>query len=83
MSQRLLGVRHAGLLFITFFGFLGLMLGRFLAYNLGFPEPVNIAVNVGGSFVRIPLLWCVISGLVTTVFAGYLARRRRKAREKR
>lgn len=81
--SRLLGLQNAGLLFTTFFGFLGLLLGRFLVYKLGFWEPVNVHVNVAGAGVSIPVLWSVIGGLTTTLVAGYLARRRRKAREKR
>jgi len=54
-----------------------------VVYQLGFPEPVRIAVDVSGSFVRVPLMWSVIGGLATTILGGYLARRRRKAREKR
>ena len=81
--SRLLGLRNSGLLFMTFFGFLGLLLGRFLVYKLGFWEPVNVAVDLAGGYVRVPLMWSLIGGLTTTLVAGYLARRRRKSREKR
>ncbi|HEX7901243.1 MAG TPA: hypothetical protein VF950_26025 [Planctomycetota bacterium] len=83
LVSRLLGLHNAGLLFMTFFGFLGLLLGRFLVHKLGFWEPVNVAVDLAGGYVRVPLMWSVIGGLTTTLFAGYLARRRRRAREKR
>ena len=81
--SRLLRLQNAGLLFMTFFGFLGLLLGRFVVYKLGFWEPVRVGVDLAGSHVQVPLMWSVIGGLTTTLCAGYLARRRRKAREKR
>lgn len=79
LVARLLGLHNAGLLFTTFFGFLGVLLGRFLVTHLGFPEPIPVSVR--GHYV--PLVWSVLAGLATTLFGAYLARRRRKAREKR
>lgn len=78
---RILGLQRAGLLLTTIFGFLGVLLARFLVYKLDFPEPIDIYVRSAG--IRVPLLWSIIGGVVVAIAAAFLTRKWRKGDRKK
>ncbi len=78
---RILGLQRAGLLLTTFFGFLGVLLGRFLAYRLGLPEPVELKVR--WSTTVFPLFWSVAGGVIAALAAAALTRKWRRGDRKK
>jgi uncharacterized membrane protein YeaQ/YmgE (transglycosylase-associated protein family) len=80
LSQKILGFQMGGWILATALGFLGVLLGRWMYYQFGGGwDPVKILI-----FDRpFPLMWCLIGGVSTTIFAAWLSRRRRRARDKK
>ena len=79
LAQRVLGLQRGGWLLTTFLGFLGVLLGRFLAWQLQFHEPLPVRI----AQTSFPLVWSVVGGLVTTVLAAFLTRKWRRGDRKK
>ena len=72
LGQALAGYSVGGCLVSIAVGFVGAILGRWIAGALGLPEPLNISVQ-GESF---PLLWAVIGSALFSAALGLISRRR-------
>ena len=72
IGQALAGYSLGGLLVSIVLGFLGALLGSWLARQLGLPELVTI--NVGGE--PFPVIWSIIGAFIIALIAGLIARPR-------
>ncbi len=72
IGQALAGYSMGGCLLSIVVGFIGAVLGLWLARELGLPEPLPITVG-GETF---PLLWSIIGSALFAAVIGLLARRR-------
>jgi uncharacterized membrane protein YeaQ/YmgE (transglycosylase-associated protein family) len=74
-SQAITGYSRGGCLVSVAVGFIGTLLGTWLARMLGLPE--IFAMNIGGTVF--PIIWSIIGGALFVVVLGMLAGRRRWA----
>jgi len=72
IGQALAGYSMGGCLLSIVVGFIGAVLGLWLARELGLPEP--LPVRVGGE--TFPLLWSIIGSALFAAVIGLLSRRR-------
>ena len=72
IGQALAGYSMGGCLLSIVVGFIGAVLGLWLARELGLPEPLPITVG-GETF---PLLWSIIGSALFAAVIGLLTRRR-------
>ncbi len=72
IGQALAGYSMGGCVLSIIVGFIGAVLGLWLARELGLPEP--FPVTVGGE--TFPLLWFIIGSALFAAVIGLLARRR-------
>ena len=72
IGQALAGYSMGGCLLSIVVGFIGAVLGLWLARELGLPEPLPITVG-GETF---PLLWSIIGSALFAAVIGLLSRRR-------
>jgi uncharacterized membrane protein YeaQ/YmgE (transglycosylase-associated protein family) len=72
IGQALAGYTMGGCLLSIVVGFIGAVLGLWLARELGLPEPFPI--RVGGE--TFPLLWSIIGSALFAAIIGLLTRRR-------
>jgi uncharacterized membrane protein YeaQ/YmgE (transglycosylase-associated protein family) len=72
IGQALAGYSMGGCLLSIVVGFIGAVLGLWLARQLGLPEPFPI--RVGGE--TFPLLWSIIGSALFAAVVGLLSRRR-------
>jgi uncharacterized membrane protein YeaQ/YmgE (transglycosylase-associated protein family) len=72
IGQALAGYTMGGCLLSIVVGFIGAVLGLWLARELGLPEPLPITVG-GETF---PLLWSIIGSALFAAVIGLLSRRR-------
>lgn len=72
ISQSLAGYSHLGCLATIALGFIGALLGRWLATALNLPTA--FAISVGGS--EFPVIWSIIGGALFAAILGLLARGR-------
>ncbi len=73
VGMALAGYSHKGCLASTAVGFIGAIIGTWLARRLGLPELFN--VNLGG--VQFPIIWSIIGALVFSIPLSLLFGRRR------
>jgi len=73
LGQVISGYSLGGCLTSVLVGFVGAFLGRWIAQQLGLPEPLMVSIQ-GESF---PLLWSVIGSAVFTAILGLIFRSRR------
>lgn len=71
IGQSLGGYKQRGIVFAAVLGFLGALLGAWLADNLGLPRVLQI--NVGG--VSFPLLWAIVGAGILVALGGILGAR--------
>ncbi len=72
LAQSLSGYSHGGCLVMIVLGFIGALLGTWLARSAGLPE--MIAVQIGGN--SFPIIWSIIGGALFCAVLGLLNRRR-------
>jgi len=72
LAQALSGYSRGGCLVTIVLGFIGALLGTWMARTAGLPEV--LAIDVGGQ--RFPIVWSVIGGAMFCAMLGLLARRR-------
>lgn len=72
LGQAMAGYSLGGCLISAIVGFIGALLGLWLARQLGLPEVLT--VNVGGE--PFPILWSIIGSAIFAAIIGLLGRRR-------
>lgn len=72
VGQALAGYSLGGCLISIVVGFIGALLGLWLARQLGLPEP--LPVNIEGE--TFPVLWAIIGSAIFSALIGLLNRRR-------
>lgn len=73
LGQAMAGYSLGGCLISAIVGFIGALLGLWLARQLGLPEVLT--VNVGGE--PFPILWSIIGSAIFAAIIGLLGRSRR------
>ena len=73
LAQSLSGYSHGGCLVTIVVGFIGTMVGTWLARVTGLPE--IFAITVGGK--SFPIIWSIIGGALFCAVLGLITRRRR------
>ncbi len=72
IGQALAGYSVGGCLVSAIVGFVGALVGLWLARQLGLPEVLT--VQVGGK--AFPVLWSIVGSAILAVIVGLLSRRR-------
>ncbi|MEZ6071302.1 MAG: hypothetical protein R3C10_13785 [Pirellulales bacterium] len=72
MSQMLSGYSHGGCLVAIVLGFVGTLLGSYLARLTGLPDLFTIDVGAR----TFPVVWSIVGGVVFSVILGLVTRRR-------
>jgi len=72
IAQSLVGYSVGGCLVSALVGFVGALFGRWLAGQLGLPEPLSVQIG-GESF---PILWSIIGSALLVAGLAILNRRR-------
>lgn len=72
LGQAIGGFSRGGCLVSIALGFIGALLGMWLARSLGLPEP--LPVEVGGS--TFPIVWSIIGSALFVAVIGLISRRR-------
>ena len=72
IGQALAGYSLGGCLISAVVGYIGALIGYWLAGQLGLPE--LLVINVGGQ--PFPVVWAIIGSLIFTLIVGLLTRRR-------
>jgi uncharacterized membrane protein YeaQ/YmgE (transglycosylase-associated protein family) len=73
LAQALVGYSRGGCLVSVVIGFIGALLGTWLAGKLGLPE--LLALNIGGS--SFPIVWTIIGASLFVAVLSLLSGRRR------
>jgi uncharacterized membrane protein YeaQ/YmgE (transglycosylase-associated protein family) len=73
IGQAIAGYSIGGCLISAVVGFVGALVGMWLARLLGLPE--FFAINIGGQ--TFPIIWSIIGSILLAAVAGLLTRRRR------
>jgi uncharacterized membrane protein YeaQ/YmgE (transglycosylase-associated protein family) len=72
IGQAIAGYTTGGCLTSVAVGFIGALIGVWLARNLGLPE--LFAINVGGT--NFPLLWSIVGSALFVAIISFIARSR-------
>jgi uncharacterized membrane protein YeaQ/YmgE (transglycosylase-associated protein family) len=72
LGQAIGGFSRGGCLVSIALGFIGALLGLWLARYLGLPEP--FPVNVGGQ--TFPVIWAIVGSALFVALIGLISRRR-------
>lgn len=72
LGQIIAGFSRGGLIVAIILGFIGALVGLWMARGLNLPEP--FVLQVGD--VRFPILWSIIGATVFVALIGLLTRRR-------
>jgi uncharacterized membrane protein YeaQ/YmgE (transglycosylase-associated protein family) len=73
LGQAIAGYSIGGCLVSAVVGFVGALIGMWLAQLLGLPE--FFPINIGGR--TFPIIWSIIGSILLAAVAGLLTRRRR------
>lgn len=72
IGQAIAGFSRGGCLASIAVGFVGALIGVWLARNLGLPE--LLVVNIGGT--NFPIIWSIVGSALFVAVIGFLARGR-------
>jgi uncharacterized membrane protein YeaQ/YmgE (transglycosylase-associated protein family) len=72
LGQAITGFTRGGCLVSVALGFIGALIGLWLARNLGLPEPLPVVIG-GKSF---PVVWSIVGAALFVAIIGLLTRRR-------
>ena len=72
LGQAIGGYSHGGCLVSIALGFIGALLGTWLARTLGLPE--LLAIPAGG--MKFPIIWSIIGAALFVAVIGLISRRR-------
>ena len=72
LGQAIGGYSHGGCLVSIALGFIGALIGMWVARNLGLPE--LFAVNIGGT--SFPIIWSIIGAALFVAVINLISRRR-------
>ncbi len=72
LAQSLTGYSHGGCLVSIVLGFIGALIGTWLARLTGLPE--IFAIDVGGT--RLPIIWSIIGGTLFCALLQFMRRGR-------
>jgi uncharacterized membrane protein YeaQ/YmgE (transglycosylase-associated protein family) len=72
LGQAISGFSRGGCLVSVVLGFIGALIGMWIARNLGLPEPLPVVV--GGRVF--PVVWSVVGSALFVAVIGLLTRRR-------
>ena len=72
LGQAISGFSRGGCLVSIALGFIGALLGMWLARNLGLPE--LFAVDIGGT--RFPIIWSIIGSALFVAIISFISRSR-------
>lgn len=72
IAQALTGFHRGGCLLSVALGFIGALVGMWMARRLGLPEP--FAVEIGGQ--AFPVVWSIVGAAVVAIIVGLLTPRR-------
>lgn len=73
LGQAIAGYSLGGCLISAVVGFIGALVGMWLAQLLGLPEPFSI--NIGDR--NFPVVWSIIGSILLSAVVGLMSRRRR------
>jgi uncharacterized membrane protein YeaQ/YmgE (transglycosylase-associated protein family) len=73
LGQSIGGFSRGGCLVSIALGFIGALLGVWLARNVGLPEPLPVAVG-GRTF---PVVWSIVGSALFVAVIGFISRSRR------
>ncbi len=73
LAQALTGFNRGGCLLSVALGFIGALVGTWMARGLGLPEP--FAVQIGGQ--DFPIVWSIVGAAVVVIIVGLLTPWRR------
>ncbi len=71
IGQIIAGFSRGGFIVAIILGFIGAMIGMWMARNLNLPEPLMIQVGT----VTFPILWSIIGSAVFIAIIGLMTRR--------
>ena len=72
IGQAIAGVSRGGCIVSIVLGFIGALVGMWLARLLGLPEPFPL--RIGGT--EFPVLWSIVGSALFVAVIGFLTRRR-------
>lgn len=75
IGQSIAGFTRGGFLISIVLGFIGAMLGAWMARSLGLPEPLVITIDQ----TSFPILWSIIGSALFVALISLLSRGNRKA----
>lgn len=73
LGQAISGFSRGGCLVSVALGFIGALIGMWIAHRFGLPEP--LPVTVGGR--AFPVVWSIVGSALFVAIIGLLTRRRR------
>jgi uncharacterized membrane protein YeaQ/YmgE (transglycosylase-associated protein family) len=72
LGQAISGYSRGGCLVSIALGFIGALIGMWIARQMGLPE--LFAVNIGGT--RFPIIWSIVGSAIFVAIISLIARRR-------
>jgi uncharacterized membrane protein YeaQ/YmgE (transglycosylase-associated protein family) len=72
LGQAIGGSRRGGLLVAIALGFIGALLGMFLARSMNLPEPLALQLSDGATF---PIVWSIVGSALFVAILTLLTRR--------
>ncbi len=73
IAQTIVGFTRGGCLVSVVLGFMGAMLGPWMAVQVGFPELFTVRIGE----VDFPIIWSIIGAIVVSMLVGILTPKRR------
>jgi len=76
LAQALTGYSHGGCLISIVLGFIGAVLGTWMAETLGFPKVIALPIGSSGEF---PIIWSIIGAALFSAVLSLLPRKQVRA----